>query len=292
MFYLVMTTRNVESNETIRFLDSLKRQEKSVKENVTLIAVLQEKKELPVIPDLYDVKIIYTTPCSLSKARNIGISAIEEGAGIIAFPDDDCWYNDKVLSKAKEILDEGKYDFISLGIYDPIKKMEFGRHRVLNEVCEIDYKNVLTKPISTSIFFKYNKKDEIPAFDELFGVGTSWSSGEETDFLLNLMSAGKKGLLNATVAVYHEYAREKDFDASVTYKYSVGFAAMMIKSKLLREQNISFKMYKKLKLRARIAVLYFLFNKKKRGNYVARVKGFNVGEKEGRAYYKTMVKNG
>ena len=292
MFNLIMTTRQVESKETIRFLESLKSQPKSVKDNITLIAVIQQKEELPIELDVYKVKALHVEPCSLSKARNIGIEAIEDQRGIVAFPDDDCWYNDKILPKAQEILDDGIYDFVSLGIYDPLKNLEFGRNRKLNEICEIDEQNVLVKPISVSIFYKFSEKQEIPRFDELFGVGTPWGSGEETDFLLNLMHAGKKGLINTTETVYHECAREKDFDAKVTYKYSVGFAAMMIKSKLLRGQNLAFKMYKKLKLRAFVAIFYFFFNGKKRKNYVARIKGFIRGEKEGRAYYKKMVKNG
>ena len=212
---------------------------------------------------------MHVKPCSLSKARNEGIKLIPEGeSGIIAFPDDDCWYNSTVLSAAVKNLEQ--YDFVSMGIYAPIKRKGFGKHRTLNEKCEINEDNVLLKPISVSIFYKFNEKNEIPLFDEKFGV------------LFN----GKKGVYDSTDTVYHETEREKDFNASVTYKYSVGFAAMIMKSLLVRGQKKAYARFRKLMTRSRLAQIYYLFKPAKKAVYAARLKGFKRGLKEGRVYYK------
>ena len=285
MINLVMTTRQPRASATERFLVSLNEQTDKTKNLIRLIAVIQSEENLCIDPDVKDIKVVHVKPCSLSKARNEGIKLIPEGeSGIIAFPDDDCWYNSTVLSAAVKNLEQ--YDFVSMGIYDPIKRKGFGKHRTLNEKCEINEDNVLLKPISVSIFYKFNEKNEIPLFDEKFGVGTDWGSGEETDFLLQLLFNGKKGFYDSTDTVYHETEREKDFNASVTYKYSVGFAAMIMKSLLVRGQKKAYARFKKLMTRSRLAQIYYLFKPAKKAVYAARLKGFKRGLKEGRAYYK------
>lgn len=52
-----------------------------------------------------EIKFTYllTNPCSLSKARNIGLDYVE--GEYIAFPDDDCWYEPDTLSKVLNQLE-------------------------------------------------------------------------------------------------------------------------------------------------------------------------------------------
>ena len=285
MLNLVMTTRQPCAKVTERFLVSLDAQPQEIKDRLRLIAVIQSEDELCVSPKIRELKVLHVKPCSLSAARNAGIKEIpDEESGVIAFPDDDCWYNPTVVSAALENLKE--YDFVSMGIYDPIKRKGFGKHRTLNEKCVLYEANVLLKPISVSIFCKFRDKKEIPLFDEKFGVGTDWGSGEETDFLLQLLYTGKRGFYDSTDAVFHETDREKDFDAAVTYKYSVGFAAMAVKSLVLRGQKKAYAQFKKLMTRSRLARIYYALKPARKAVYVARLKGFKRGLKEGRAYYK------
>ena len=150
MINLVMTTRQPRASATERFLVSLNEQTDKTKNLIRLIAVIQSEENLCIDPDVKDIKVVHVKPCSLSKARNEGIKLIPEGeSGIIAFPDDDCWYNSTVLSAAVKNLEQ--YDFVSMGIYDPIKRKGFGKHRTLNEKCEINEDNVLLKPYFTSL---------------------------------------------------------------------------------------------------------------------------------------------
>ena len=284
MLNLIMTTRQPRSAVTERFLKSVANQPREIKDMLRLIAVIQTDEELCFVPKIKEVKTVHTKPCSLSAARNIGIKEIPEGEeGVIAFPDDDCWYNDTVLSAALKNLE--RYDFVSSGCYDPIKKKGLGRNRTLGEICAIDETNIILKPISVSIFYNFSSKDEIPRFDEKFGVGTEWGSGEESDFLLQLLFCGKRGLYDSTDVVFHETEREKDLDPAVTYKYSVGFAAMIVKSLVLRGQKKIYSEFKKIMTRSRLAVIYYLFRPEKRAVYIARLKGFKRGLKEGRAFY-------
>lgn len=281
MLNLIMTTRNIVSNESQRFLDSLTNLSDDIKQNILLVIVNQGEK-MQAEPDI-NYKEVCIEKCSLSHARNVGLQYIEE-SGIVGFPDDDCWYNQTVLPFVLENIVDN--DFICVGVFDPYKNIPYGRNREMNQIATITEENVLVLPISVGIFYKYNSIGEIPQFDEKFGVGTEWGSGEETDFLLQLMHNGKKGVYNSFDCVYHEAERNKDFDVNVTYKYSLGFAAMVIKSYLTRNQTEVYKRLKKLMLRTRLAILYYLFSKKKRSVYVARLKGLNKGLKEGRRYYK------
>ena len=214
MLNLVMTTRNIASNESQRFLKSLEGLNDNIKSQILLVIVNQGEKAETEFSIRY--KEICVEKCSLSHARNIGLQYVED-KGIIGFPDDDCWYNQTVLSFVLNNI--GEYDFICVGVFDPYKNLPYGNNRKMDQKIEITEENVLTLPISVGIFYKYNSPDDIPRFDECLGVGTDWGSGEETDFLLQLMYEGKRGIYNSYDCVYHETERNKDYDVNSIFKY-------------------------------------------------------------------------
>lgn len=281
MFNLIMTTQNIKGEKTTRFFDSLNMMTENVKEKLFLYIVNQDKQ--PVSGLQINYKEIFTEKCSLSKARNLGLAQLPDEPGIIAFPDDDCWYNDSIIKFVENNISGN--DFICTGVFDPYKGISYGNNRPLKTRILINEANALFLPISVGIFYKYSTVSAIPFFDERFGVGTAWGSGEETDFVLQLLKDGKRGEYNSFDCVYHEAERDKDFNETSIYKYALGFAAMAEKSKYVRKQHETYKQFKKIKTRSRLAKIYYLFVPKKRAVYSARLKGFKRGCFEGREYY-------
>ena len=282
MFNLIMTTQNIDGEKTKRFFDSLNAMTGDIREKLFLYIINQDKRPAAGLTIKY--KEIFTDKCSLSKARNLGLAQLPEEPGIIAFPDDDCWYSDSILKFVEENINNN--DFICTGVFDPYKGISYGNNRPLKTRTAIDEANALLLPISVGIFYKYSAVDEIPFFDERFGVGTDWGSGEETDFVLQLLKDGKRGEYNSFDCVYHEAERDKDFNVSSIYKDALGFAAMAEKSKYVRKQDEAYKQFKKIKARSYMAKIYYLFVPNKRAVYSARLKGFKRGCAEGREFYR------
>ena len=286
---LIMTTRNLSSPLTERFLNGLKKQPVEVKEKIHLFAVIQHEFCGDKIVDGIEQTVIVAEPCSLSHARNIGLKALPNEEGIVCFPDDDCYYNETVLKFVLDGFQKEKCDIFSTGYFDPITGSYHGRNRTpyVREV--LTEKNMLEKPVSSTIFVKYNTPNELPLFDERFGVGTEWGSGEETDFILELYAQGKKGVYNSNDFVYHDYWRDKDENITSITKYTVGFAVMMQKSLILRGQKIAYKSFRKILFRTFVATVLYMVKPAKRKVYSARFKGYKKGIKIGKKYFKNAT---
>lgn len=283
---LIMTTRNLSHPLTERFLNSIKNQTPEIKEKIRLIAVIQHEFSGDSIVDGVEQKIIVAEPCSLSHARNIGINNLPDEEGIICFPDDDCYYNQTVLPFVLSGFEKENCDIFTVGIYDPETDSYHGRNRIPFIREELSEKNILDRPLSVTIFYKYSSVSEIPLFDERFGVGTEWGSGEETDFLLELYSCGKRGVYDSHDFVYHDFGREKDVNIQSVKKYTVGFGVMMQKSLMLRGQKVAYKSFKKILFRTFVATVLYIVKPSKRKVYVARLKGYKDGVKIGKKVFK------
>jgi len=200
----------------------------------------------------------------------------------VGFPDDDCWFNDTVLSRALELVSE--QDFVCFGVYDDLRKLPYG-NRPLNMKEIITLSNALTLPVSVGIFIKKSKGEKI-LFDEMFSVGTRWACGEETDLILEMISRGKRGIYYSYDSVYHEIENIKFENTERAYKYGLGFGALIAKCVYKRGQKEPLKIYRKVKFRSVVAKKIFLFNREKRMMYCARLRGIKDGYEEGRAYYE------
>lgn len=284
MFYLIVTTRFAQGEYLKRFLTSLYDLPKAQQERIFLVLVIQSDVQVEVeINHAIAHKICCVPPCSASKARNIGLSHLPNCSGIVAFPDDDCWYNDKILPHVESVFEQTNADFVSVGVFDPIRKIPYGRNRPVCHIENINLVNALYLPIEVSLFIRFDNQKDITRFDENFSIGTNWGSGEATDMVLKLLNDKKQGLYNSYALVFHEYGQQKDGDKNRIFRYAVGFGAVLAKAIFLRQQNLT-RQYKAMCRRNFFAHIIFFWSKKG-AVYKMRLKGLRQGFAEGKKFY-------
>ena len=188
-FSLILCTIN--RDQVVReYFESLVRQQDPPSFEVILIDQNTDDRLLPIVADFEHIFPIrrYTASPGLSHARNIGLSYAE--GEIIAFPDDDCTYPPNLLKSISDYLSSDRVDGVSTLVTDQHGK--FSGSFMYRSSRRITFSNVWRCGVSISIFAKKAAVGDI-RFDESLGVGsgTIYGSGEETDFLLNLIKAKK-----------------------------------------------------------------------------------------------------
>ncbi|EOS12803.1 glycosyltransferase family 2 protein [Phocaeicola sartorii] len=195
---LVQTSQN-RKFELARFIKSLNDQVGVDNSSIQLIFIDQEnnREVLDLLNEKVELTYIPYHLCSLSHARNIGLSYVK--GEYIGFPDDDCWYEPDTIKKVIDIFNQKQYKGVcAKGVSeDGISTSTF-----LNHSTELSIKTFYSA-ISYTMFFKFESKLR---FDENMGIGSSYNigSGEESDYLLSLMlNFGYKVYFNDTIIVHH-----------------------------------------------------------------------------------------
>ena len=188
-FSLILCT--VNRDQVVReYFESLVRQQDPPSFEVILIDQNTDDRLLPIIADfekLFPIRRYTATP-GLSHARNLGLNYAE--GEIIAFPDDDCTYPENLLKSVSDYLSAEHIDGVSILVTD--RQGRIYTSFMNRSSCRISFSNVWSCGVSISIFIKRQAVGDI-RFDESLGVGsgTVYGSGEETDFLLNLLKERK-----------------------------------------------------------------------------------------------------
>lgn len=135
---------------------------------------------------------------NLCKARNAGI---EHARGeVVAFPDDDCWYEhdvvDKVLQRFEKqpSLDGLVIRWVERGD-TPTGRLHFHEYASLSG------------PVGSSItvFFRRERLRAAGNFDTALGLHSWYGAGEETDLMLRLLKDGAEVELDANILVHHPW---------------------------------------------------------------------------------------
>lgn len=131
---------------------------------------------------------------NVSAARNAGIDAAT--GRILAFPDDDCWYPSGLLPKIAAWLEaHQEYAIMAVGALD--EDGVSSGNRWPRPVCDIRSWNALRTTFCSSLFIAAPEQSRRTRFDE------GLSRGEETDFVLRLLSAGLRGRYDRSLFIYH-----------------------------------------------------------------------------------------
>lgn len=167
----------------------------------------------------------------LSRARNIGLSAAS--GDIIGFPDDDCWYPPDVVGRVKTTFaSQPQLRILTGRTTDQEGVTSVSPHMDLPT--QITRENVFKAGNSNGIFVLTEVARSVGGFDEKLGVGsgTSFQSGEETDFMLRALARGAIGYFDPTLIVHHEQGDPRSARQIDRVKmYSAGFGRVLRKNR-------------------------------------------------------------
>ncbi|QSX28911.1 glycosyltransferase family 2 protein [Shewanella cyperi] len=226
-FSLILCTLGRDRDVGV-FLSSLLKQQY---DNYELIIVDQNKDDR--VSNILDdftfpegvLKYIRQNIPGLSRARNVGLN--HASGDIIAFPDDDCLYDDDVLQSVADFFvnEAGKYKVLTVNTRDN----STGKSLITmpDENCELNRTCLLG--CSFTLFF--DKDAASQRFDERLGVGSGfiWGASEEHDYLYRFLQEGTVGYFLKNVFVFHPAKEEEALDTHRAYYYGAGLAAFRIK---------------------------------------------------------------
>ena len=139
------------------------------------------------------------SPRGLSRARNVGLRYAS--GKIVAFPDDDCWYEASTLERISRLFSEHpEWDGIT-GRAKAERAFQFfdSKEGFLDTI------NVWRRAISFTVFLRSSVIKEVGEFDPLLGVGSGsgFESGEETDYLLRAIKKHCRIYYRPDLIIHH-----------------------------------------------------------------------------------------
>jgi glycosyltransferase involved in cell wall biosynthesis len=138
----------------------------------------------------------------LSRARNAGLAVVR--ADVVAFPDDDCAYEQDVLGHVGRLFAREPHLDGVTG-----RSVDRGGHSSRSwkqDAVVLNDHNLWNRAISYTIFLRREIVERVGAFDERLGLGSSepWSSGEEIDYLIRALRGGARIIYDPSLTVHHE----------------------------------------------------------------------------------------
>jgi glycosyltransferase involved in cell wall biosynthesis len=273
-FDLVLATIG-RTQELRRLLDSLVSQ--THREFRLILIDQNEDRRLEPILDEYRERIALLRVVSepgLSRARNVGLGYVERD--VVLFPDDDCWYPPNLLRTVSDNL--GRRPDLD-GVTGRTVDKAAGSPFVLwqRDPGLVTRENVWRTAVAVTIFLRRATVERVGAFDESLGAGsgTTWGSGEETDYLLRALDAGFAIGFDPELHVFHESPKPAFAPGPAEKAYLVG----MGNSRVLRKHGYSgwFAFYRVLQLVAASAFFLVTARPGLARFYAAMARGRAVG---------------
>ncbi|MGG7465149.1 glycosyltransferase family 2 protein [Plantibacter sp. YIM 135347] len=217
-----------------RFLTSLEQQNQSY--FVTLVEQSTERSCEPLLAGLVaagNAEYIHEPAVrGLSRGRNRGLETVR---GLyVAFPDDDCWYPEDVLSEIAAHLAFAAPAIDGLSVILTAPEGKANLLRWLDVPADITPQLIPRTVTSATLFLSAAVVEAVGGFDvELgSGSGTKFGAGEETDFVLRALAAGARLRYTPECAVFHaEWRDEGPVDAirAKVRRYNRGFGRVLRK---------------------------------------------------------------
>lgn len=184
MISVIVPTLGYRIIEMQRLFDSLHNQ---TYQNFEIILITQDNHECVHFLNTHqlNIKHIQLYRSGLSYARNEGLKNVN--GNIIVFSDDDCWYPHNAFEKVMNYFQSYQQsNILCFQIFDPVKKQHYKKYSK-RVIPKMNLMNLL-KVSSIEFFIKIDSKNELDyiKFDENFGLGTNFPSGEENIFLSDL----------------------------------------------------------------------------------------------------------
>ncbi len=204
MITLILPTLGQREFEIKRLFNSLENQTYN---NFEVIIVSQDNHD-DISEYLKNYKFKYKhiriNKKGLSIARNEGLKHVN--GDIITFSDDDCWYLNDSLENVHNYFEKNKSDIALFQHFDP-DKLQYSKKYPTEEKKNIHRLRILSQS-SIDIFINIkNVRDYIIGFDERFGIGGKYKSGEENVYLMDLYNKGYKLDYYPKIISYHPNKR-------------------------------------------------------------------------------------
>jgi glycosyltransferase involved in cell wall biosynthesis len=179
--------------------------------------------------DALDIRHLVSRP-GLSHGRNVGMA--EAQGRILAFPDDDCWYQPDTLQRVAAFFEAHRACHILSGSATDEAGAPIGRWD--REAGPITTRNVLRRCISITLFARASVAASVGGFDERMGAGSGspFGSGEETDFLLRAMRAGAQAHFDPSLVIFHPDTRWAEPSGRKAFAYGTGMGLLIAKHRL------------------------------------------------------------
>lgn len=159
----------------------------------------------------------------LSHCRNIGLSQAQ--GDIIAFPDDDCFYDETTINIVLSTFTENpKIDIILGRQVDPNTNSSPKFQGDVSDNVSIKKLNYYGNSVTIFVRCLSDNFKSI-TFDERFGAGTYFGSHEETDYLLQHLKYGANILYQPDIIIYHLIDGYSDWEKDKTISYARGMGA-------------------------------------------------------------------
>jgi glycosyltransferase involved in cell wall biosynthesis len=231
------------TRELKRFLDSVKAQDMGafLSKDVEVIVVDQNGDDrLDVLVKSYGETLtlhhLKILPKGLSNARNAGLATVR--GKHVGFPDDDCFYAPDILAKVLSFFKEtdGKWGLF-IRCMDPMTQEDFLHYPKVERAIHSPWDSNVFLGISISQFHPLEAVRAVGGFDEDFGIGGVWGSGEETDLSIRLLRTGLPIRFRPDIVVFHDKTNPLDLRNMPREKvrsYARGFGALCRKHRLHR----------------------------------------------------------
>jgi GT2 family glycosyltransferase len=162
----------------------------------------------------------------LSRARNAALTAVS--GDIVAFPDDDCWYEATLLERVVErFARHPEWDGICARPGDEQGALTHSRwHTRPGRLTRF---NVWHRAMSPTIFLRRRVVERVGGFDERLGPGAESGlyASDETEFLLRAIALGFRLEYDPSLIVFHPDPSIEESPAARPYAYGRSMGAVL-----------------------------------------------------------------